>query len=79
MLITRTSLNTPLKQARFWGSNFLDQDLQTLVDSLAVRWEIEVFFEYAKDLLGSDHYQLMTAQAIIRFWTLIACLTLCSL
>jgi SRSO17 transposase len=74
LLITRTSLDAPLKQARFWGSSFLDQDLQTLVDALAVRWEIEVFFEYAKDLLGSDHYQLMTAQAIIRFWTLIACL-----
>ena len=71
LLITRTSLDAPLKQARFWGSSFLDQDLQTLVDTLAVRWEIEVFFEYAKNLLGSDHYQLMSAQAIVRFWTLI--------
>lgn len=74
LLITRTSLDAPLQQARFWGSSLLDQDLQTLVDTLAVRWEIEIFFEYAKDLLGSDHYQLMTTQAIIRFWTLIACL-----
>jgi len=74
LLITRTSLDAPLKQARFWGSSFLDQDLHTLVDTLAVRWEVETFFEYAKDLLGSDHYQLMTAQAIVRFWTLIACL-----
>jgi hypothetical protein len=24
--------------------------------------------------LGADHYQLMSAKAIIRFWTLIACL-----
>ena len=31
-------------------------------------------FEDNKDLLGADHYQLMSAQAIIRFWTLIACL-----
>lgn len=74
VLITRTSLDAPLKQARFWGSNLLDQDLHTLVDTLAKRWEVETFFEYTKDLLGSDHYQLMTAQAIIRFWTLIACL-----
>ena len=35
---------------------------------------VETFFEYVKDLLGSDHYQLMSAQAILRFWTLIACL-----
>lgn len=34
-----------------------------------------VFFEDAKDLLGSDHYQLMKAEAILRFWTLIACLS----
>lgn len=74
LLITRTSLEAPLQQARFWGSTLLDQDLQTLVDTLAVRWEVETFFEYTKDLLGSDHYQLMTAPAIIRFWTLIACL-----
>jgi hypothetical protein len=32
------------------------------------------FKERVKDLLGSDHYQLMTADAIIRFWTLTACL-----
>jgi len=44
------------------------------VDILAVRWHIETFFEYNKDLLGSDHYQLMTSQAILRFWTLTACL-----
>jgi len=49
-------------------------DAQALVDSLAVRWHIETFFEYDKDLLGSDHYQLRTAQAILRFWTLTACL-----
>ena len=45
-----------------------------MVDILAIRWEIETFFEYEKDLLGSDHYQVMTAQAVVRFWTLIACL-----
>ena len=42
---------------------------------MAVRWTIEVFFEDVKDLLGSDHYQLMSAEAILRFWTLIACLS----
>lgn len=47
---------------------------QALVDILAVRWEVETYFEYAKDLLGSDHYQVMTRQAILRFWTLTACL-----
>jgi len=32
-------------------------DAQGLIDILAVRWHIEIFFEYDKDLLGSDHYQ----------------------
>jgi len=44
------------------------------VNILAVRWEVETFFEYEKDLLGSDHYQVMTQQAVLRFWTLTACL-----
>jgi SRSO17 transposase len=47
---------------------------QSLVVILAIRWEVETFFEYDKDLLGSDHYQVMTARAILRFWTLTACL-----
>jgi hypothetical protein len=74
LLITCHNLDEPLKSVRYFGSTLPDLDAQALVDILAVRWEIETFFEYDKDLLGSDHYQLMTAQAILRFWTLIACL-----
>jgi len=74
VLITCHDLAEPLKSVRYWGSTVLDLETQALVDILAERWQIETFFEYAKDLLGSDDYQLMTAQAILRFWTLIACL-----
>ena len=74
VLITCHDLDEPLKSVRYWGSTVLDLDAQALVDILAERWHIETFFEYAKDLLGSDDYQVMTAQAILRFWTLIACL-----
>lgn len=74
LLITCHNLDEPLKSVRYWGSTLLDLDAQALVDVLAVRWEIETFFEYDKDLLGSDQYQLMSAQAILRFWTLTACL-----
>ncbi len=42
-----------------------------LVKHIATRWEIEVFFEDTKDVLGIDHYQLMTTAAVIRFWTLV--------
>ena len=74
LLVTCHNLDQPLKSVRYFGSTLLDLKPQELVNILAVRWEIETFFEYDKDLLGSDHYQLMTAQAILRFWTLTACL-----
>ena len=74
LLITCHDRDEPLKSVRYWGSTVLDLDAQALVDILAIRWEIETFFEYEKDLLGSDHYQVMTAKAVVRFWTLIACL-----
>jgi len=72
LLITCHDLNEPLKTVRYWGSTVMDLDAQALVDVLAKRWEIETFFENDKDLLGSDHYQVMTANAIMRFWTLTA-------
>jgi hypothetical protein len=74
LLITCRELDQPLKNIRYWGSTMMELKAQELVDLLAIRWEIETFFEYEKDLLGSDHYQVMTAQAILRFWTLTACL-----
>jgi len=74
LLITCHDPQEPLKTVRYWGSTILDLEAQTLVHILAVRWEVETFFEYEKDLLGSDHYQVMTRQAVLRFWTLTACL-----
>lgn len=74
VLITRTSLDQPLAQARYWGSTLVDADAQTVIAILATRWNIETLFEDDKDLLGSDHYQVMSATAIVRFWTLAACL-----
>jgi hypothetical protein len=74
LLITCHDPDEPLKTVRYWGSTVLDLNTQALVDILAVRWEVETFFEYEKDLLGNDHYQVMTRQAVLRFWTLTACL-----
>jgi hypothetical protein len=74
VLITRPRPDATLEQTRYWGSTLVDADAQTVLDILAIRWNIEVFFEDCKDLLGSDHYQLMSATAILRFWTLLSCL-----
>jgi len=74
LLITCHDLENPTKSIRYWGSTLLEAEAQTVINHLAVRWSIEVLFEDNKDLLGADHYQLMSAEAIVRFWTLIACL-----
>ena len=70
LVIARYSLDCPLKAVRYWASSDLDADTLTLIKHVAARWDIEVLFSDAKDLLGLDHYQLMDATAIIRFWTL---------
>lgn len=74
VLITRLGLDEPLEWARYWGSTLLSADAQTVINILAIRWNVEVLFEEYKDLLGSDHYQMMSATAVLRFWTLVSCL-----
>ena len=75
VLITCHDPASPTQSIRYWGSTWLDADAQQLINILAIRWSVEVLFEDEKDLLGADHYQLMSATAILRFWTLIACLS----
>jgi len=41
-----------------------------LLSHIAARWDIEVLFADGKEELGLDQYQLMSATAIVRFWTL---------
>ena len=74
LLITRLGLDEPLEKARYWGSTQIEAEAQTVINILAVRWDIEVLFEDYKDLLGTDHYQVIKSTAIVRFWTLVACL-----
>jgi hypothetical protein len=70
VVIVRQSLDAPLTQARFWASSDLQADPQTLLAHIAARWDIEVLFADGKEEGGLDHYQLMSATAIVRFWTL---------
>jgi len=71
VVIIRPTLDCPPQAIRFWASSDLTADTLTLVQHIATRWEIEVFFEDCKDVLGLDHYQLTSADAILRFWTLV--------
>lgn len=71
VVIVRESLTAPLSEVRFWASSDLTADLSTLVGHIAARWAIEVLFGDAKELLGLDHYQVLSATALLRWWTLV--------
>ncbi|MCL0097901.1 transposase [Dehalococcoidia bacterium] len=75
VLISRESLDRLVEQVRCWDTTLLDADAQAVVNVPAIRWGIEVMFEDNKDLLGSDHYQVLSDKAILRFWTLIVCIS----
>jgi hypothetical protein len=70
VVIVRQSLAAPLSQARDFASSDLQADLSTLLVHIATRWDSEVLFGESKEELGVDQYQLMSAMAIVRFWTL---------
>ncbi len=70
IIIVRKNLNDPISAVRFWVTSDLDADAQTCIDVISIRWEIEVFFEDMKELLGIDQYQIMTSTALLRYWTL---------
>ena len=70
VLLVKEARDAPPKEVRFFASSDLQADAQTLVGHLAARWTIEVLFADGKELLGLDQYQVMSAAAIVRFWTL---------
>lgn len=70
VVIVRQSLDAPLSQVRYFASSDLEADAETLLVHVAARWDIEVLFGDGKEELGLDHYQVMSATALVRFWTL---------
>jgi hypothetical protein len=70
VVIVRHSLDAPLSQARYWASSDLEAGTEILLTHISARWDIEILFADSKEELGLDHYQLMSASALLRFWTL---------
>lgn len=68
VVFIRETLDGP---TRYWASSDLDADAESLIQHIAARWDIEVLFADTKVILGLDQYQLMSAKAIQRFWTLV--------
>lgn len=70
VVLVRESLDAPVRGVRYWASSDLTADAAGLVAHLAVRWGIEVLIADVKEL-GLDQYQLLSAEGIIRWWTLV--------
>lgn len=73
VLVVRHTVDASVKQTRYFVTSLLDADTETILNTLAIRWKIETFFDDLKELFGSDHYQVMSARSILRFWTLACC------
>jgi hypothetical protein len=71
LIVVREKRGDKLIEPRFWASSDMQADAQTLVGHLAARWDVEVLFADTKELLGLDQYQMISAQALLRFWTLV--------
>ena len=67
----RESLDAPLSEVRYFGSSDLTADRQQLLLHLSTRWDVETCFADVKQELGLDQYEVMSATAIVRFWTLV--------
>ena len=74
VLIVKPTADAPQSQARYWATSRLQDNLEQVVAAAAQRWTVEALFADLKELMGSDHYQLRSAQAIVRFWALGLCL-----
>jgi len=70
LIIIRHKLDDPIEYARYFATSDLDADARRCLEHISTRWDIEVLFEDAKELLGIDQYQLMTTTALLRYWTL---------
>jgi hypothetical protein len=74
VLIVKLDPNDDLEHTRYWATSRLHDTLEQVINHVAQRWTIEVLFADFKELMGSDHYQMRSAHAIVRFWALGLCL-----
>ena len=70
VILVRESLHGPLSGVRYWASSDLTAAASGLVGHIATRWGIEVLIADLKEL-GLDQYQVLSAESIVRWWTLV--------
>lgn len=70
VVLVRETLTGPVSSVRYWASSDLDAGAAGLVEHIASRWDIEVLIADVKEM-GLDQYQLLSAEGIVRWWTLV--------
>lgn len=70
LVLVRERLDGPVSGVRYWASSDLTADAAGVVGHIAARWGIEVLIADAKEL-GLDQYQVLSAEGIVRWWTLV--------
>ncbi len=70
LVLVRESLSAPPSSVRYWASSDLATDAAGVLGHIAARWGIEVLIADVKEL-GLDQYQLLSAEGIVRWWTLV--------
>jgi hypothetical protein len=73
VLVVKETPEAPPETARCWATSDLEADVATVAFYASQRWDIETWIEDAKGLLGLDHYQLTSAEGVVRFWHLVCC------
>jgi hypothetical protein len=73
LIVKRKPQDGP-QQMRYWVTSRLEDSVEQVIGHAAQRWHIEVLLADFKELVGSDHYQVRSAQGIVRFWALGWCL-----
>lgn len=73
VLVVKDTPAAPPSTARCWATSDLGADVATVAQHAATRWEVETYIQEGKELLGLDHYQLISTEGIERFWHLVAC------
>jgi hypothetical protein len=74
VLIVKLDPHDEPELTRYWVTSRLEDTIEQVVEHAAQRWDIEALFADFKELVGSDHYQIRSAQGIVRFWALGWCL-----
>jgi len=74
VLIVREKQAVPNSTTRFFATSRLKDTLEQVITAVSKRWAVETLFADFKELMGSDQYQLHSAEAIERFWALAFCL-----